>query len=184
MRSRVFITGLAGVAAALLGASSLMAHDDDGDSDRGGRDKAKFAVSAELSGFQEVPSISTPASGRFRAWVDTKANTITWKLSYSALDGPPVQQAHVHVGQLSVNGGISFFLCSNLANPPAGTQACPEGPAEISGVVTPTEIIGPNGQGVEPMSFAEIAEAIRAGKAYANVHSTRWPGGEIRGQLH
>jgi hypothetical protein len=183
MRNRVFITGLAGIAAALIGAGSLMAHDNDDDNDRG-RERARFPVSTELSGLQEVPSITTPASGNFRAWVDTKANTITWKLSYTALDGAPVQQAHVHVGQLSVNGGVSFFLCSNLGNGPPGTQACPEGPAEVSGVVTPTEIIGPAGQGVEAMSFAEIAGAIRAGKAYANVHSARWPGGEIRGQLH
>ena len=38
---------------------------------------------------------------------------------------------------MSVNGGISFFLCSNLGNGPAGTQACPAGPAELTGVITP-----------------------------------------------
>ena len=54
------------------------------------------------------------ASGRV---VDTKANTITCKLSYDALEGT-VTQAHVHFGQKSVNGGISFFLCSNLGNGP------------------------------------------------------------------
>lgn len=179
------MTGLVGIAAALLGAGSLLAHDNDGDDDGDhGRERSKFVVSTDLTGFQEVPAITTPASGTFRAWVDTRANTITWKLTYTALDGAPVQQSHVHVGQLSVNGGVSFFLCSNLGNGPPGTQVCPEGPAELSGVVTATEVIGPNGQGVEPMSFAEIAGAIRAGKAYANVHSARWPGGEIRGQLH
>ena len=45
-------------------------------------------------------------------------------------------QSHVHFGQLSVNGGVSFFLCTNLGNGPAGTQACPEGPAELTGVIT------------------------------------------------
>jgi hypothetical protein len=40
------------------------------------------------------------------------------------------------------------------------------------------------GQGIEPGAFAEIAAAIREGVAYANVHSSKWPGGEIRGQLH
>ena len=177
--------------AALLGASSLMAHDGD-DNDRGrDRERSRFFVSADLIGYQEVPALSTTAKGRFRAWIDTKANTINWKLSYDALEGT-VTQSHVHFGQKSVNGGISFFLCSNLGNGPMGTQTCPTPPAEISGTITPDLVIGPGptgtppagGQGIEAGAFAEIAAAIRDGAAYANVHSSKWPGGEIRGQLH
>jgi len=189
MRSRVIRVGLVGVVAAMLGASSLMAHDGD-DNDRG-RERDKFFVSADLIGFQEVPALSTVAKGHFRAWIDTKANTITYRLSYDALEGT-VTQSHVHFGQKSVNGGISFFLCSNLGNGPVGTQACPPPPAEITGVIMPEQVIGPGptgtppagGQGIEAGAFAEIAAAIREGVAYANVHSSKWPGGEIRGQLH
>jgi len=189
MNGRLLKSALAALALSALG-GSLMAHDDD-DRDRGRDNDRRFTVRADLIGFQEVPALSTVAQGRFRAVVDTRANTITWKLSYDALEGD-VQQAHVHFGQMSVNGGISFFLCSNLAgNPgPAGTQACPAGPAEITGVITPDLVIGPGptataaGQGIEPGAFAEIAAAIRNGTAYANVHSSKWPGGEIRGQLH
>jgi hypothetical protein len=159
-----------------------MAHDGD-DNDRGrDRDRGKFFVSAELIGYQEVPALSTTARGHFRAWLDTQANTITWKLSYDALEGA-VTQSHVHFGQLSVNGGVSFFLCSNLGNGPAGTQACPEGPAELTGVITPELVVGPSGTGIEAGAMAEIIAAIRNGTAYANVHSSKWPGGEIRGQL-
>jgi hypothetical protein len=178
----------AGIAAAMLGSGSLMAGDKDRDDDRG-RDKHRFAVRAELVGYQEVPALSTVARGRFVAWVDTRANTIHWKLTYEGLEGD-VQQAHVHVGQRGVNGGISFFLCSNLGNGPAGTPACPVAPGEVSGIVTPEQVIGPGptatgaGQGVEPGAFGEIAAAIREGVAYANVHTTKWPAGEIRGQLH
>lgn len=191
MRSR-YLIALAGAAAALLGASSLMAHDGD-DNDRGqDRERSRFQVSADLIGYQEVPALSTTAKGHFRAWIDTRANTITYRLRYDALEGT-VTQAHVHFGQKGVNGGISFFLCSNLANPPAGTQACPPPPAEITGVIGPDQVIGPGpvagpppapGQGIEPGAFAEIAAAIREGVAYANVHSSKWPGGEVRGQLH
>jgi hypothetical protein len=190
MNRRLLQAGLAGIAAAILGASSLMAHDR-GD-DTAGRDRdGRFRVSAELMGYQEVPALSTTAQGRFSAVIDTKANTITWKLSYDGLEGNVVQ-AHVHFGQMSVNGGISFFLCSNLTNGPAGTQACPPGPAELRGVITPDLVIGPGptgtppagGQGIEAGAFAEIAAAIKAGVAYANVHTSKWPGGEIRGQLH
>jgi hypothetical protein len=188
MRSRLLKAGLLGIVAATLGASSLMAHDGD-DNDRG-RQKSRFFVSADLIGYQEVPAASTTAKGHFRAWVDTKANTITYKLSYDALEGT-VTQSHVHFGQKSVNGGISFFLCTNAGNGPAGTQACPPPPAEITGVITADLIIGPLpagtppvGGGIEPGAIGEIIAAIREGVAYANVHSSKWPAGEIRGQLH
>jgi hypothetical protein len=190
MRSRLLKAGLLGVVAATLGASSLMAHDGD-DNDRGrDRERSRFFVSADLIGYQEVPAASTTAKGHFRAWVDTRAGTITYKLSYEALEGT-ITQSHVHFGQKSVNGGISFFLCTNAGNGPAGTQACPPPPAEITGVITAEQVIGPLpagtppvGGGIEPGAFAEIAAAIRAGVAYANVHSSKWPAGEIRGQLH
>jgi hypothetical protein len=177
---RKMLTLLAAGVAIAIGASSLMAHDDDDDR---GRDRdGRFFVHATLIGFQEVPALSTTAHGSFHAVVDTKANTITYRLTYDALEGG-VQQSHVHFGQKSVNGGVSFFLCSNLGNGPAGTQACPAPPAEITGVITPELVIGPAGQGIEAGAFAEIAAAMRDGTAYANVHSTKWPGGEIRGQL-
>jgi hypothetical protein len=35
----------------------------------------------------------------------------------------------------------------------------------------------------EPTAFEELVRAIRAGFTYANVHTTRWPGGEVRGQI-
>jgi hypothetical protein len=188
MNGRLVKSGLAALAFAVLG-GSLMAHDDD-DRDRGRDRDGRFVVRADLIGYQEVPALSTVAHGRFWALIDTKANTITWKLTYDALEGT-VAQSHVHFGQSGVNGGISFFLCSNLGNGPAGTLACPAGPAELTGIITPDLVIGPGaappaapGQGIEPGAFAEIAAAIRNGTAYANVHSSKWPGGEIRGQLH
>jgi hypothetical protein len=54
----------------------------------------------------------------------------------------------------------------------------------VSGTITPLEVIGPNGQGIAPGEFEELVAAIRAGRAYANVHSAKFPGGEIRGQLN
>ena len=182
MNGRTLKSRLAVLAFATLGAGSLMAGDD-GDENRGRDRDGKFTVRATLIGFQEVPALSTVARGTFRAEVDTVANTITYKLTYDALEGTVIQ-AHVHFGQKSVNGGVSFFLCTNSANGPVGTPLCPAGPAEVTGVITPDLIVGPLVQGIEPAAFAEIVAAMRHGTAYANVHSSKWPGGEIRGQLH
>jgi hypothetical protein len=136
-----------------------------------------------LTGYEEVPAVSTAGSGTFEASVKPAGDAITYKLTYSALEGS-VQQSHIHLGQRGVNGGISVFLCSNLGNGPAGTQACPlASPATVEGTLTAADVIGPTGQGITAGEFAELIAAIRAGVTYVNVHSTKWPGGELRSQL-
>ena len=135
-----------------------------------------------LSGYQEVPAVSSPASGRFEATVTPTNDEIAYTLSYSGLEGN-VTQAHIHFGQRGVNGGISAFFCSNLPNPPAGTQACPPPPATVTGTIKAADVIGPAAQGIAPGELGELLAAIKLGDSYANVHSTKFPGGEIRAQL-
>jgi hypothetical protein len=53
----------------------------------------------------------------------------------------------------------------------------------VSGTLTATNVITQTGQGISAAEFAEVIRAIRAGFAYANVHSDLFPGGEIRGQI-
>lgn len=139
-------------------------------------------VRAQLVGFQEVPALSTPAGGQFKAVIDEDSGVITYTVSYENLVGL-VQQAHIHFGQKGVNGGISVFLCSNLGNGPEGTPECPAAPAEVTGTFTSAAVIGPATQGIGPGELAELIVAIRAGVAYANVHSDRFPAGEVRGQI-
>jgi hypothetical protein len=141
-------------------------------------------VRARLIGINEVPSVSTVARGRFKAVINEEAGTITFKLSYSALEATPTQ-AHIHVGQQHTNGGITLFLCTNLT-PPAGVpvpQACPQGPAEIEGTLTQADVLEVVAQGIDANGFAEVLRAIRAGATYANVHSERFQPGEIRGPI-
>lgn len=164
---------LAGVVLVALAATSAVAHD---------KKRRQEVVRARLVSIQEVPALSTPARGHFRALIDEDEQTIQYTLSYDDFEGV-VTQSHIHFGQFGVNGGISAFLCSNLGNGPAGTQACPPPPAEISGTITAAEVIGPTGQGIAAGEFAELVSAIRQGVAYANIHSDKYPGGEARGQI-
>lgn len=150
-----------------------------------------FRAFAEMVPTQEVPSVSSVARGRFKATIDRANQTISYELSYEGLEGA-VQQAHIHVGQRRVNGGISVFLCGNPPTvPPAEfpqPQPCPASPATITGVLTAANIIGPSGQGIAPSlngvnEFDELVEMIRDGLSYANVHSAKFMAGEVRGQL-
>ncbi|MGH9321364.1 MAG: CHRD domain-containing protein [Vicinamibacteria bacterium] len=138
-------------------------------------------TSATLKGEEEVPAISTVGQGLFLGVIDTDANAIQYTLIYGSLEGN-VAQAHIHLGQTSVNGGIMLFLCTNLGNGPPGTPAC--GPSGVvTGTLTAASVVGPSGQGVAAMEMAEAIRAIRRGVAYANVHSSLHGGGEIRGQI-
>jgi hypothetical protein len=139
-------------------------------------------VRTRLAGFQEVPAVSTEARGLFEARINTAGTELTYKLEYSDLQAP-VTQAHIHFGAKSTNGGVMIWLCGTATNPgPAGTPACPAS-GEVSRTVTAADVVGPAGQGISAGEFAEALRSIRSGVAYANVHSTMFPGGEIRGQL-
>ena len=138
---------------------------------------------AKLSGFKEVGNTgptNSPGSGRFRLTVN--GESLTYTLKYSALS-TPVTQSHVHFGQPGVSAGVMFFLCTNLGNGPAGTPACPADGGTVTGTITAASIVGPTTQNVSPGDFAAALRIIRAGVGYANVHTTKFPVGEIRGQL-
>jgi len=135
-----------------------------------------------MLGYAENPDVSTVASGSFDAKLSSNGSSLHYVLSYQGLEGA-VTQAHVHFGKTAVNGGISYFLCSNLPGPPPGTPPCPPA-GTVEGDVEPIDVIGPVGQGIELGNLPEIIDAMRAGHAYANVHTTKWPGGEIRAQIN
>ena len=144
----------------------------------------KRSLKAGLEGVNEPPVVSTTGSGEFRARISRDDTSFEYALSFQDLEGD-VTQGHIHVGQRSVNGGISVWLCGTTALPgPAGTPSC-GGPRAGSATrtVTAADVIGPAGQGIAAGEFAELLTLMRAGLTYANVHSTRNTGGEIRGQI-
>jgi hypothetical protein len=138
----------------------------------------------ELSGYQENPDVSSQATGSFRISIDDDAETLSYELSYSGLEGT-VAQAHVHFGKRAVNGGISFFLCGTAASPgPMGTPVCPQS-GTVSRTIPASAILGPTAQGIEVGDFDEVVAALRAGHTYANVHTLpSFGGGEIRAQIN
>ena len=141
---------------------------------------SRFTMHARLTGYEEVPALSSPARGTFRATTDD--DSITYTLTYSGFP-TPVLQSHIHFGQKGVAAGVAIFLCTNLGNGPAGTPACPSPSGTVTRTVTAADVVGPAGQGISAGEFAEVIAAIRAGVTYANVHSQQYPPGEIRGQI-
>jgi CHRD domain len=176
-RKRIFTLAVAAGAAVAVIAGANAATAGNGSHD------VPVALHEQLSGYEETPlALSTTGSGRFRVQINERQQQLTYTLSYSGLEGT-VTQAHIHFGAKAQSGGISVFLCSNLGNGPAGTQACPAAPGSVSGTIAAGDVIGPAAQGIAAGEFAELVRAIRAGATYVNVHSTLYPAGEIRAQL-
>jgi hypothetical protein len=140
-------------------------------------------IREKLTGYQEAPVVSTTGVGKFRASIDRSANEIHYRLSYSGLESPATQ-AHIHFENRTNPGPIVVFLCTNLGNGPAGTQACPANGGTISGTIRPADVgAGATANGIAAGEFDELVRAIRAGATYVNVHTTGHPAGEIRAQL-
>jgi len=145
-----------------------------------------FATS--LSGYNETPlTLNSPGSGTFVAKISKDESAIAYKLTYSDLP-TTVIQAHIHFGRPALNGGIVLFLCNTSGSPPASVPTpplCPANSGTVSGTLTTADVISVPGQGIETgaAGFAEMIKALRNGSAYANVHTTQRPGGEIRGPL-
>lgn len=152
-------------------------------------DHRAFRVSAKLSTFNEVLPKGTGASGTFRARLSPDGSTLNWTFTWTGLTGPPLF-AHIHFAQPGVNGNVMTFLCGGPAGSPdiPAKPACPQTTSgSITGSTTAADIIalnaGASDQGLDLHDFATFLNAIKTGDAYANMHTTRFPGGEIRGQL-
>ena len=143
---------------------------------------------ARLSGFNEVGALNaetgailTNGRGTLDLVLNRNASTATYTLTYSDLTSP-VLQAHIHFGKVHVPGGIFVFLCTNVGGP-AGTPGCPSPAGTVTGTITPASVIAVPGQNITAGDFNVLVEALGSDTAYGNVHTAKFPAGEIRGQV-
>ena len=139
----------------------------------------KQSFRTDLSGFEEVPAVSSTGHGSFEANLSQDGTALEYTLSYADLEGTDTLFAHVHLGQRSVNGGVIAFLCGG-----GGKPLCTDTSGTVSGTIVAADVIGPAGQGIAAGEFEELLRGLRDDVVYANVHTNKHPGGEIRGQVH
>jgi hypothetical protein len=53
----------------------------------------------------------------------------------------------------------------------------------VTGTIVSSDILAVPAQGIAAGDLASVLKAMRAGLTYANVHTTNFPNGEIRGQI-
>ena len=171
---------LAALVVLLLGNFSTQANNSN--------DGSALRFSTRLSTFNEVPPKANGANGTFRAKLSEDGTTLSWTFTWSGLSGPPMF-AHIHFGLEGNNYPVMTFFCGG----PKGNPDIPQKPdcpqtisGSISGTTTAADIIAlntPPDQALDLHDFAGFIRALGAGSAYANMHTTRFPGGEIRGQI-
>jgi hypothetical protein len=144
---------------------------------------------AFLVGFNEVGELNaetgailTNGTGTLDLKLDLTSQTITYTLKFQNLSSA-VTQAHIHFGKAHTPGGVMVFFCSNLATAPSGTQPCPVNGGTVTGTITGANVQAIAGQNIPAGDFDAVADALLSDTAYANVHTTNFPSGEIRGQL-
>ena len=134
---------------------------------------------ANLLGFEEVPAVSSTGTGELRMKIDEANQIIEYELSYENLEGTTTGAAHIHLGQEAANGGVVAFFCGGAGKPP-----CTATSGTFTGTIGVADIVAAaSAQGIAAGEWDEVVRAMRAGKIYANVHTNKHPGGEIRGQV-
>jgi hypothetical protein len=143
---------------------------------------------AVFSGFNEVGALNaqtgavlSDGSATLVLKLDRSAQTVSYTLKFSGLTS--VTQAHIHFGKVHMAGGVMVFFCSNLATAPAGTQACPASAGTVTGTLSAANVLGIAGQNVPAGDFSALVDALQSDTAYANIHTTSFPAGEIRGEI-
>jgi hypothetical protein len=134
------------------------------------------SFSGALNSFQETPANYTSATGTITLTLSS-ATTLDYTLTY-ANTSANVSVAHIHFAQAGVAGGISAFLCGG-----GGKAACPATGGTVSDTIVAADVIGPSGQGIAAGQFNKLVNAMRRGVTYANVHTSSFPAGELRGQI-
>lgn len=123
-----------------------------------------------LSGGEEVPPVDTNAQGNAMFKFNSDQSALHFKIKVANLDDALF--AHIHIAPKGVNGGVVVTLKGEMvAGPINGEYA--EGTitdADLSGILTGGDL-------------SLLKAALDGGHAYVNVHSTDFPGGEIRGQF-
>ena len=124
---------------------------------------------ANLSGGEEVPPVTTTATGQAVFQLNSIGTELSFRLIVANIDD--VLAAHIHCAAKGVDGTVGVTLFSG-------------GPSSVNGVLNEGTIAGPNT--VNDCGWAILAEVIadmQSGDAYVNVHTLANLGGELRGQI-
>jgi hypothetical protein len=131
---------------------------------------------AHLSGAEEVPVAESLAQGQAIFKLSKDGTELEYKLIVANIEN--VTMAHIHLAPAGVNGAVVAWLYPEGPPPqliPGRTQG-----VLAEGTITAADLVGP----LAGQPLSTLLDALESGNAYVNVHTSQYPGGEIRGQIH
>jgi hypothetical protein len=122
------------------------------------RGDAQTLFTAQLEGSQEVPAVTSSATGTGWFVLNADATELTYHITFSGLT---LAASHFHMAPAGTAGGVVRAITFD------GNTA--------SGVWRETDD--------QPLTSELVADLV-AGNIYVNIHTSANPGGEIRGQVN
>jgi hypothetical protein len=144
---------------------------------------AFISVTTSLSGANESPPAASPGTGTATVTLDTVAHLLTVSVTFSGLTAPATA-AHIHcclATPFTGNAGVATQTPSftGFPNATSGTYS-----ATFNTTLAATwNSAFVTAQGSIANAEAALAAAMTTGRAYLNIHTANFPGGEIRGFL-
>jgi len=120
-----------------------------------------FLAKARLNDNQTVPRVHSRAKGN--AGYTIKPEAVSYTHVFRRLKN--IRMAHLHLGQADFD--------------PTDSEQVRKLSRVLSGFITADDLVGP----LAGQQIAALAEEIRNGNIYVNIHTEQNPSGEIRGQV-
>jgi hypothetical protein len=137
---------------------------------------ATVSFTSTLNGAQENPPVNTSAMGTATGTLSSgpDGDVFIYTLSYSGLTSS-LTDGHIHIGERGTNGPILHQLdnLSTFLGTTSGT---------ITGDWRFDDLPNPSIPTTSRLTD-DFAEALSEGELYFNLHTSNFPGGEIRGQI-
>jgi hypothetical protein len=128
-----------------------------------------------LAGRFEVPVNDSRAQGQAIFQLNRAGDELSYRLIVSNIEN--VTMAHIHLAPADANGPVVAWLYPSM--PPAQLIPGRFNGTLATGVITSANLVGP----LAGSDLSDLVAAIEAGNAYVNVHTSQYPGGEVRGQI-
>jgi hypothetical protein len=127
---------------------------------------ASTNLDATMKGSSEVPKTNSSATGKAHFTIAANGKSIRYQMSANGLSGTP-QAAHLHLGNPGQAGGVMLSIATKPFSLP------------LQGRLTAKQFSATG----SVKTFDQAVSAVRAGRTYVNIHTQKFPGGEIRGQV-
>jgi hypothetical protein len=131
--------------------------------------------STHAKGSLEVPARDTDAQAQAIFHLSKDGTELRYKVIASNIEN--VLQSHIHLGGPGVNGPIVLWLYPSA--PPAQLIPGRSDGVLNEGTATAANLMGP----LAGQPLSALVDALDAGNAYVNVHTTQFPPGEVRGNI-